>query len=290
MSQIRQLDVPIYLNQKIVFDLVATINDGFTEVTRIKEAVSKEHSATGEVKSELGNKNIFAFLGINVSGRVSGTSNDEKVLEKVHTPSSLFNTLKHQLEEKQQVKKINCQNDFNSLKPGDFVEITGKIIKNSLVTLFDNMAQMMELATVLQDYSKGQKGKTEKAENKKIVGQIKAFSDSLKSAGMIDLICQTTNQYGFSTVMPVYMDYFFNGNMNEIVNGEFKVFGKLTNLCKDNKDSIDLLRNTSFTLLKKGVIENLIKDINLEKDFDIGKINTVIDGPALLMIPIAIYV
>lgn len=63
--------------------------------------------------------------------------------------------------------------------PGDFVEISGRIIKNPLVTLFDNMAQMMELATVLQDYSKGKKGKDEKAENKKIVGQIKAFSNSL---------------------------------------------------------------------------------------------------------------
>lgn len=64
--------------------------------------------------------------------------------------------------------------------------------------------------------------------------------------------------------MPVYMDYFFNGNMNEIVNGEFKVFGKVTNLCTDSNDSIDLLRNTSFTLLKKGMIDEIVQSMNLD--------------------------
>lgn len=81
---------------------------------------------------------------------------------------------------------------------------------------------------------------------------------------MIDLICETTKGCSFSTVMPVYMDYFFNGNMNEIVNGEFKVFGKVTNLCTDSNDSIDLLRNTSFTLLKKGMIDEIVQSMNLD--------------------------
>ena len=67
MRNTRKLDVPIYLNQKVVFDLVATLNDGFTEVTRIKEAATKDHSVTGEVNSELGNKNIFAFHHLNQS-------------------------------------------------------------------------------------------------------------------------------------------------------------------------------------------------------------------------------
>ena len=36
------LEIPLYLNQKIVFDLLASINDGFTQVTKLKTASAAE--------------------------------------------------------------------------------------------------------------------------------------------------------------------------------------------------------------------------------------------------------
>ncbi|XCP85898.1 hypothetical protein ABXS75_03595 [Roseburia hominis] len=58
------LEVPLYLNQKIVFDLLASINDGFTQVTKLKTASATDGSLSGTVEADLGNKNIFALLGV----------------------------------------------------------------------------------------------------------------------------------------------------------------------------------------------------------------------------------
>lgn len=37
-----KLTIPIYLNTKIVFDMLATIEDGFTEVKNIQTSKSKK--------------------------------------------------------------------------------------------------------------------------------------------------------------------------------------------------------------------------------------------------------
>lgn len=37
---------------------------------------------------------------------------------------------------------------------------------------------------------------------------MKAFTNSLQEKGMVDLICETNGNFSFSSVLPVYMDYF----------------------------------------------------------------------------------
>ena len=64
------LEIPLYLNQKIVFDLLASINDGFTQVTKLKTASAAESNLGGMIEADLGNKNIFALLGINLKGKI----------------------------------------------------------------------------------------------------------------------------------------------------------------------------------------------------------------------------
>ena len=92
------LEIPLYLNQKIVFDLLASINDGFTQVTKLKTAYTSEGSIGGTIEADLGNKNIFTLLGVKLKGKTdvehNRGNNKEQEQEKIHTPSSLFNNLK----------------------------------------------------------------------------------------------------------------------------------------------------------------------------------------------------
>ena len=66
------LDVPIYLNQKIVFDLLASINNGLAQVTKLKTSSNVDAGISGGLESELGNKNIFTLLGVNLKGKLEG--------------------------------------------------------------------------------------------------------------------------------------------------------------------------------------------------------------------------
>lgn len=285
------LDVPIYLNQKIVFDLLASINNGLAQVTKLKTSSSVDTGISGGLESELGNKNIFTLLGVNLKGKLEGGKSQEQEQEKIHTPASLFNCLKSELFKQKMVSKVNTESEFKNIQPGDFVEVNGLIKLNPLVKLMSNMTNMMELAMVMQGDGTGKNAKKENSENKIIVGQMKAFTNSLQENGMVDLICETSGDFSFSSVIPVYMDYFFNGNMSEIMDGRFRVMGKVTKVSY-GIEKIDLLRNTSFTLFKENMLKGILNEFNtgINENINTGEIQTCISAPALLIIPIAIYI
>ena len=141
------LEIPLYLNQKIVFDLLASINDGFTQVTKLKTAYTSEGSIGGTIEADLGNKNIFTLLGVKLKGKTdvehNRGNNKEQEQEKIHTPSSLFNNLKSQLFKEKLVKQVD--ESFNNIKPGEFVEISGILKINPLITTMENMNMILWL-------------------------------------------------------------------------------------------------------------------------------------------------
>lgn len=47
------LCIPIYLNEKIVFDLLAIMEDGFSKVSELTTLQCKEKSIAGEAGSEI---------------------------------------------------------------------------------------------------------------------------------------------------------------------------------------------------------------------------------------------
>lgn len=286
------LEIPLYLNQKIVFDLLASINDGFTQVTKLKTASATESSLDGTIEADLGNKNIFALLGVKLKGKTdighSRENNKEQEQEKIHTPSSLFNNLKSQLFRDKLVKHI--EGKIDDIHPGDFIEISGILKINPLITMMENMTKVLELATVMQNDGTGRKAKQKNLEDKKTITQMEAFTNSLKANGMVDMICEMNEANGVKAVLPVYMDYFFNGNSSEIVDGKFKILGKVAKVCNQD-EKIDLLRNTSLSIFKESLLSEMLSGFNADsnQDMNIGELETNVQGPALLIIPIAIY-
>lgn len=277
-------EVPIYLNQKVVFDIVATMNDGLSQIKRITTNESKESSVEGE----LGTKNIFALFGVSLSGGRTKGENSQREEEKIHTPSSLFNMMKEQLKDEGIVTTIKTKEDFDGISPGDFIEIEGVIEQNPIIEVLNSASQMLELATVFTDVP-AKNAKKEKDENKKILSQIRTLQKGLQNNDMVDLICKTESDYSFKAVMPVYLNYFFNNNMNEIVDGKFKVFGKVTSKCVDR--GISLMRNTGFTLVKKDSLEKIFKDMETtDEDIEITGMTTMVEPPAIIVMPIAIYI
>lgn len=286
------LDIPLYLNQKIVFDLLASIDDGFSKLSKLKTSSGMNGEIEGSVDAGLGNKNIFALLNINARGKTSGNKSEEKETEKIHTPSSLFNGLKDRLYKEKIVKKIYNEDDFNKICTGEFVEIYGTLSKNPLISVMDNMANMIELMSSFSDNT-GQKIKRKNLDDNQMINQIRSFSKGLKSNDMMDLICKSSiNGFEFQGVLPVYMDYFFNQNMNELIDGRFKVFGKVAKVCFNEKEKINLLRNTSFTLIREKTLDDLFTSFNSfnDENFNIENVKTIVESPSVLVIPIAIYI
>jgi hypothetical protein len=87
--------VPIYLNQRIVFDLLAMMEDGFSEfrdeTSSNSETATRQHSMEAGVSAN----NLLQIIGLAFKGggrRDTGTedaSADQVTQRRFHTPASL---------------------------------------------------------------------------------------------------------------------------------------------------------------------------------------------------------
>ena len=93
------LIIPVYLNQRMVFDLVAMLQGGISTVTRVSETNQERLSTENSLQATFGLADAFAsLLKINLSAGQNQLSGDESAKsseeERVHTPSSLFFVLR----------------------------------------------------------------------------------------------------------------------------------------------------------------------------------------------------
>lgn len=119
--------------------------------------------------------------------------------------------------------------------------------------------------------------------------QIKGFLEELKTSGTIDFIVENKKA---TVILSAQDQYLQNDNVSELIGGQFKVLGKVIKIAKDENDSIDLLRKTTLGILDDSTMEEILsafknKDI---ENYRLPDIKSKIHGPALIIIPIAIYV
>lgn len=279
-----KLTIPIYLNTKIVFDMLATVEDGFSEVKNVQ--TSNSRSKEEEANASIGASNVFSLLQISFSGNKKKANNDEQVVieEKTHTTVSLFQKLKSTLEENQYIKQ-----DTDSLMEGDFVELQGTLKPNPVIDLLVNFKEIIALSNVFDD-NKGNKSKSQKImENQTFNKQMDALINGLQVNGRKDIICKTDNM---EIVVPTDENYFLNKSMSELTDGNYKILGKITKIC-GNGEAISLLRNTAFSKFKLDKMKefrDIFQDSSLSSIVDSKDIKTEINGPTLMIIPIAIYI
>ena len=143
MDKRNDLIIPIYLNQKIVFDMLAILEDGFSTIRNIQRKDSQKDESAGNIGGEIGTSNIFALLGVKLKTNWKEEKKNEtdQVIseERIHTPVSLFSKLLEKLYEKKLIKEIKCVKNLDEVKTGDFVLFNGRLSKNPLISIFESM-------------------------------------------------------------------------------------------------------------------------------------------------------
>ncbi len=299
------LCIPIYLNEKIVFDLLAIIEDGFSDISEVKTSSSNQNNISGEVNSSLKSSNILSSLfGITLSAKLNGDSksieNTENKKEKVHTNVSLFSKLRKALID-DKILKNDFANEFiiDNIKTGDFIEIEGMLKKSPMI---DTMGTFIEVFNTFVGFSEespiGNKKKenNQKNENKKVLEQMKVLYNDLIKTNTIDLIVDIENSNNAKVLLSAQINYFVNGFESELIDGKYRILGKVIKVVSED-DSINLFRKTSFKIFQGTVLNNIIdemnKSINSEESFNSGieipQIISQITGPGIIVIPIAIY-
>ena len=289
-----RLIVPVYINEKIVLDMLAIMEDGFSTVSQVNYTEHKESNSIqkGEAGISTSATILSKLLKINISGELNHTGskgeNENITKEKVHTNVSLLSKFRGYLVEN---KMLKSNFEVSKMQVGDFIEVEGELQKNPLINYLELFIDLFRMADIFAE--KPQLGNKTQANNQKqqgnkMLNQIKLFADELKHSGTIDFIL--SDQKG-TAVLSAQEQYLANDNVSEIIGGHFKVLGKVISICKDHTEEIDLLRKTSLSILSEGLLTEMFAGFKNEdmKQFNLPELKTKITSPAVIVIPVAIY-
>lgn len=286
------LIVPVYLNQRMVFDLLAMLQGGISTVTAVTKLEGSESGTMGSASASVGLSEALSSLfkiGLKAEMETSDKSSNNHSIqeERVHTPASLFYQLRNTLVAKKLLTQINEESKINA---GQIVEFTVKLKRNPIIEIMDMMTEMMSMAVLFDDQKSGG-GKGKSNENAQTKKQMEDFSKALKSGNTVDLTASDLPS-GHKAVITVEALYLNDPFMSDLVDGEFKVVGKVVRSIADSSESINLIRKTALSRMPSHLLEQMFQQfavLGTTQGFDIPDLRMEVEGPAIQILPVAIY-
>ena len=295
-----ELPVPIYLNQEVIFNLIAIFEDGFSKLSTLKTSTNKAETNEYGASGSIGVSNAFALLGVSFSGeRRKGKSKHDQTeisQEKVHTPTSLFAKCRKKLIEENLLHDGIEIDSLRNLNTGDFVEIKVTLRKNPIQEVLSWIKALMEMfipfatSSGQGKHSFSQK-KSSQPSNKEMLKQFDAILSMVTEQDVVELVGESVDASGLKIVVSCQTEFFNRRNPTEIVDGEFYVLGKIIQLARKSGEAINLLRKTTLGRLDSDTLNQLTSAFaSLEENgFQEINVSTLIEAPAILIFPIAIY-
>lgn len=318
LAEFKASDLPIalYLNQRVTFDLLAILEDGFARMTTLQTSSSDAQSSGVEGAAQLGIGNPFAFLGLSLGAkgqRDTASAAAEVLTEQlVHTPTSLFARLRQELLRRGLVKVLEGDSvAFEEVRPGQFIEFEAVLRRSPIVTVleaFIGLAPFIEALEVPSESSSvgntaGRKaGRNQKSRERQQarskprsqppegLNEVKLMHEAVTAAGSEDLVAECgTHRFVLTAEQP----YFVDSSMNDVIDGTFRVFAKITRVVPqkdgEKEEGISLLRRSALAGLGDAGKElHSVFATFAEAGFT-KEAETEIPAPTLQMIPIGIF-
>jgi len=204
----------------------------------------------------------------------------------------LFYKLRSILEEKKIIKNLEIG---ESIASGDIIEFQASLKRNPAIETLEILYQLLEMANAFnkdtpQNGSKTAQNKNMKSEMGGMSMQIKSLVDGLKAGNTIDLTALQTGT-NYKAVITVETGFLNDPLMSDIVDGQFKIIGKVIRNVDDN-ESIDLLRKSALSKMPPAILKQIfdaLSSLGSTEGFVIPKLELEIRGPAVQVLPIAIY-
>ncbi len=294
-SQLVVTDLPIalYLNQQVTFDILAALEDGFSRFSTVQTTSSGENSTEVSGEAQVGaNLTLFGMKFGGRGSRQTGHAQSESTMEEIiHTPASLFARLRRDLRSRGLVTELLEPSGLGEIRPSDFVEFEATLQRNQFEVQLSAFAELVPLMSVFEEPTvpKGSRQRKQgKGANSTVLKQVNSLVKALASGESRDLVSRIGDT---SVVITTEQQYFVDPTMNDIIDGTFRVFGKATRVIPAlNDENISLLRKAPLGQFKAllPTIQEAMSQFTSELG-DSGDSSTEIQGPAMQVIPIAIF-
>ena len=289
------LPITLYLNQRLTFDLLASLEGGFSHFTTVHTTTSGETATNVSGETGFGLSNAFALLGVRLGVQGSRQAEDKQsgstTENYVHTPASLFARLRKELDCRKLIRYLTDTNNLADICPRDFVEFEAPLRRNQFVAQLAAFAELVPLLSAFQDDSapkNSQQRKQDKNSNSQSLKQVNSLLTALTSGESLDFVSRIGE---VSAVITTEQQYFIDPTMNDVIDGTFRVFGKASRVIHEGESgSINLLRKAPLGQFRMFLphIQEAISQFaeQVDQSMDVA---TEIEGPAIQIIPLAIY-
>jgi hypothetical protein len=304
------LIVPVYVDTNALLDLLASIEGGFSLVEKVTSRTSaiseKDKSALMEAGTEFGIPNVLSLLKIKLGGSLSTKKEEEagveRETERYHTYGSLLHRLRSYLESQKIIKVIDAKDEiWGRIEASNFVEIRGIVRPNPLADTFSRIDRLLGIFQLVSGFNvgasnqqtniKGSKKTNDKNQMTQISHFIKGILADIEKENIRTFVIDMQSPQGRSAVVLLFTNYLRDQTMTEISHKEFRILGKVVRIiAEDSEESIDLLRGTGLGGIGKNTLDTLMVSINQLEGMNLPEVKTEIRGPALEIVPIAIYV
>ena len=252
---LRARDLPLvqYLDKEKTFDLLAIIENGFSHL-----ATRETQTSTASLTQSLTNAAaLIGFLSpfVDISlGRSTLRNSDDARHELtrenlVHTAVSLFARLRNELYEKNLVSDVLETMDLKDVSPGDFVEFQATFQRSKFDEAMDLMSAFMPVLPAL-GVSLPAVGADPNSSGVSSE-QVKPLINALAGEGHRYLVASVGDM---RFVVAVRNDHFLDPNMSDVLDGTFRVFGKVVRVIteENREETINILGSSPLSRMATG--------------------------------------
>jgi hypothetical protein len=301
------LIIPVYINQRIVFDLVATMRDGISTVMQITQTESDEQQKMNQKGGSFGlGAALTNFIKVDLQGKKQSeekmANGQHRVEERYHTPTSLFARLLKELRESGEI--IPIAGEYEEIHPGQLVEVEADLQINPMLDICETLINTYEMAMIFQRaQAQPAQVKTKHASHSGArvsppaeeshadygVRVMKGIAQEIRNAKTLDLIASGIGS-DLKGVITIETEFLNDSRMADITDGHFKIVGKISRFAAANDPPIKLLRNTTFGRLSGELLKTFSASFDhMRPHVTIPDFQSEVAGPAIQIIPIAIY-
>jgi hypothetical protein len=312
MGMNADLIIPVYLDTNALLDLLASIEGGFSVVekitTRDTRSKAAETSGQAEAGTEFGIPNVLSLLKVKLAGTLGSKRSQENIQEteaaRYHTYGSLLYRLRTYLDEQHAIKRFEADKaTWETVHPSDFVEVHGVFRPNPLaysLEVIDRLAGLAAAFGGIQPGMQSARGKTAKPPtlaggHDQQLSQVRRFLKDVLADIQREKVRTFVVDLGYPpshrAVALLFSDYLRDQTMSEISHKEYRLLGKVVRkLDSDSPERIELLRGTGLGGFSKSVIDSIIAGLGSAEGMNLPEVQVDIAGPALEMVPIAVFV
>lgn len=301
--------LPVYLNQVVVFDMVAMLNDGLVTVSTVQSRIESADTEQTRIQARFGLSEALASLfTVGVEGqRERGsrdTAEDTRSEQRVHTPASLLKKLRDSLAEADSLGTLDGE-----VQSGHIIEFECLLRRNPVLQAFNQMIQGMETAQAFASHAPTPQLHQEPHRNRKHLSKAtapdpeaeagqrfsvmaKQFRDIFKAGGTTDLLADGIGT-DMRAVLTLDERYLNDPLMADLVDGQFRVLGKVIRVIRAEEGGISLLRKTAFSSMQAEMVTELLGNFERslsESSVSIPKLEWFVSAPVVHVLPIGIYV